>query len=66
MKLSVRSKLKHNNVHLIRYNCSTRLRDALYECLAKEMVFNLDLKTISALSWEMILQMVMFFPCQLL
>ncbi len=33
----VQPKLKHNNVHLIRYNCSTRLWDALYECLAKEM-----------------------------
>ncbi len=33
----VQRKLKHNNVRLIRYNCSTRLWDALYECLAKEM-----------------------------
>ncbi len=36
-KWFVQPKLKHNNVHLIRYNCSTRLWDALYECLAKEM-----------------------------
>ncbi len=36
-KLFVQPKLKHNNVRLIRYNCSTRLGDALYECLAKEM-----------------------------
>ncbi len=33
----VQPKLKHNNVCLIRYTCSTRLWDALYECLAKEM-----------------------------
>ncbi len=36
-KLSVQLKLKHNNVRLIRYTCSARLWDALYECLAKEM-----------------------------
>ncbi len=36
-KLFVQRKLKHNNVRLIRYNCSTILLDALYECLAKEM-----------------------------
>ncbi len=36
-KLFVQPKLKHNNVRLIRYNCSTRLWDALYECLAKDM-----------------------------
>ncbi len=36
-QLFVQPKLKNNNVHLIRYNCSTRLWDALYECLAKEM-----------------------------
>ncbi len=38
-KLSVQPKLKHNNVRLIRYTGSTRLWDALYECLAKEMWF---------------------------
>ncbi len=44
-ELFVQPKLKNNNVRLIRYNCSTRLWDALYECLAKEIfsVFNLDL-----------------------
>ncbi len=36
-KIFVQPKLKHNNVHLIRYNWSTRLWDALYEWLAKEM-----------------------------
>ncbi len=36
-KLFVQPKLKHNNVRLIRYTCSTRLWDALYECLAKAM-----------------------------
>ncbi len=36
-KLFVQPKLKNNNVCLIRYNCSTRLWDALCECLAKEM-----------------------------
>ncbi len=36
-KWFVQPKLKHNNVRLIRYTCSTRLWDALYECLAKEM-----------------------------
>ncbi len=35
--LFAQPKLKHNNVRLIRYTCSTRLWDALYECLAKEM-----------------------------
>ncbi len=36
-KIFVQPKLRHNNVHLIRYTCSTRLWDSLYECLAKEM-----------------------------
>ncbi len=36
-KLFVQPKLKNNNARLIRYNCSTRLWDALCECLAKEM-----------------------------
>ncbi len=49
-KVLVQPKLKHNNVRLIRYNCSTRLWDAVYECLAihallKRCVFNLDLKS---------------------
>ncbi len=29
----VHPKLKNNNVRLIRYNCSKRLLDALYECI---------------------------------
>ncbi len=33
----VQPKLMHNNVHLIRYTCSTILWDSLYECLVKEM-----------------------------
>ncbi len=32
-KIFVQSKLKNNNVRLIRYNCSTRLLDALHECI---------------------------------
>ncbi len=36
-KLFVQPNLKNNNVCLIRYNCSTRLWDALCECLAEEM-----------------------------